>query len=447
MGLSSTINREMAKFSTQINKNQEMRNLARTLEIIYWIMALAIGLTVIAFSPLISNYWLKSNSLSPETVKSAIIIMGLVIVVRWPHAFYAGGLMGLQKQFVLNILKVGIETLRNVGVILILWLYSPTILAFLGWQIIMYSINIAIIAWLFWRAIPPSEHKPVFSFQSIKEIWRFAAGMTGMTLLTTLLTQLDKIILSKMLPLKEFGYYMLASSLAMGLGLLISPIYSAVFPKLTQLATLGDEKQVAKVYHAGCQVMAIVVLPISLEMAFFSKEILLLWTHSPETAENSFRILSVLIIGTGLNGLLNMPAALQLAYGWTSLGVYANTVAVIVLVPLLIVMTLHFGAIGAAFAWFLLNFGYFLFTVYLLHRKILKGHLMQWYVEDVGKPAAIVLLVVIFFRQFLPNMLELSSFGKLIGLGCIYVVSLLLCTMTFKSARDWLMMRFQGRSI
>lgn len=42
MGLSTTINREMARLSVLPGKEQEMRNLVRTLEVIYWGIAGAI---------------------------------------------------------------------------------------------------------------------------------------------------------------------------------------------------------------------------------------------------------------------------------------------------------------------------------------------------------------------------------------------------------------------
>ena len=44
----------------------------------------------------------------------------------------------------------------------------------------------------------------------------------------------DKIILIKLLPLEAFGYYVLASTVASGLSFLETPIYTAVFPRLSQ---------------------------------------------------------------------------------------------------------------------------------------------------------------------------------------------------------------------
>ena len=60
-----------------------------------------------------------------------------------------------------------------------------------------------------------------------------------------LLVLTDKIVLSRLLTLEEFGYYTLAGVVAASLYLLINPVYNAVFPRLTQLVTLGDQTSIA----------------------------------------------------------------------------------------------------------------------------------------------------------------------------------------------------------
>ena len=55
MGLSNTLNREMARLSVLPDKEQEMRNLVRTLEVIFWSIAIFVGITVVSLSPFIST--------------------------------------------------------------------------------------------------------------------------------------------------------------------------------------------------------------------------------------------------------------------------------------------------------------------------------------------------------------------------------------------------------
>jgi hypothetical protein len=130
MGLSGTMNREMARLSVLPGKEQEVRNLVRSLEIIYWAMALVIGIAVIAVSPFIAHHWVRAEQLSSSTIEQAVLIMGFTLMLQWPMSFYAGGLMGLQMQILLNAINSGMSTLRGVGAVAVLWLISPTIQAF-----------------------------------------------------------------------------------------------------------------------------------------------------------------------------------------------------------------------------------------------------------------------------------------------------------------------------
>ena len=92
------------------------------MEILYWGIAVFVGIAIVSLSPFIANHWIKAGQLSPKTIEQALLIMGFIMVFQMPIGFYSGGLMGLQKQVLLNIINVCMSTLRGVGAVLILWL-------------------------------------------------------------------------------------------------------------------------------------------------------------------------------------------------------------------------------------------------------------------------------------------------------------------------------------
>jgi O-antigen/teichoic acid export membrane protein len=204
--------------------------------------------------------------------------------------------------------------------------------------------------------------------------------------MTLILTQLDKVILSKMLTLKMFGYYTLAGMAASAIGYLVAPCFTAIYPRFTQLVAADNRTELRACYHRGCQLVSVLILPTAVVISLFSREILFLWTRSQVAAEQASLVLSLLVIGGALNGLMNMPFALQLANGWTSLAVYGNAISVAVMVPIIILLTQHFGAPGAAIAGIILYGGYLLFALPITHRRLLPGETRRWYLEDVGYP-------------------------------------------------------------
>ena len=427
MGLSSTLNRELAILSSQEGKQQDSRDLVRTLEIIYWGITFLISLSVFIISPLLADSWIKSQALSRDSVQAAIALMGLVIAFQFPFSLYSGGLLGLQRQVLLNGIIVAMSTLRGIGMILILWLVSPTIQAFFLWQAFISLLQTLVTLVFLWRSLPQSQRRSHFRKDLWLGIWRFSVGMTGISLVSLILTQTDKIILSKILTLENFGYYNLASTVASGVTIVIAPIFTSVFPKFSELVSRKEEQKLTELYHKSAQLLGVLVLPICVTLSLFSKDILLLWTGNLEIANKAYLMTSLLTIGTSLNGLMNVPYALQLAYGWTKLAFSVNVVAIVFLTPSLFVLTSLYGGVGASVIWAVLNWSYVLIVVHFMHLRLLRGELIIWYIEDIVRPmfgALTVGLVMLFiFKSVYPqpslNIFSLSIVTSLTFLGAL----------------------------
>lgn len=420
MGLTATVSRELARLSALENKARDMRDLVRTLEIIYWMIAIVIIFVVILIAPWIATKWLNANKLSIETIQQVIVLMGLIVALRMPYGFYGGGILGLQRQVLLNGIKIGIETLKSGGAVLILWLVSPTIISFFLWQTTVAVFGACLITIAMWRSLPENfANIPSFQPVIIRKLWRFAAGMSAITVLSVILVQMDKVVLSNMLSLDEFAYYSLASTVSLGLYVIIGSMFSAIYPHFTGLVAKQDEVILKELYHKSCQMMTVLVIPPALVVSFFSFQIMQLWTQNEVITEHTAPILSVLVIGNALNGMMNLPFALQLAHGWTRLGIGMNMIAIIVLLPMLIIAVESYGSLGAAVIWLLLNVSYIVFGMVLMHRKLFKSELSQWIVTDFGLPSLASLGVVACFWLALPERLGLIGQLFWVSMACL----------------------------
>jgi O-antigen/teichoic acid export membrane protein len=439
LGLSPTMNREMARYSVLPGKTGEARDFVRTLEIGYWAIGILIGCAVWYSAPYIASHWIKTGNISPSEVRRAVTIMGALTALQWPLSFYQGGLLGLQRQVLHNGITIATSTLSGGGALLILWLVSPTVSAFFTWQIAVSLLQAGVTTIALWGCLPRSDHAARFDPGITRNIWGFAAGMSGITITALVLTQLDKVILSKMLTLKTFGYYILAGMVGNGLsGLLIAPMFNTIFPRFSALVAARDEKSLLEMYHGSTQVMAVMILPAAAVIAIFSPEIMLLWTGSPEIADNTAPIVSLLVAGTALNGLMNLPYALQLSHGWTRIGIAINTFFILTLVPAIVLMTMHYGAPGAASAWLALNGIYMIIGVPLTHRRLLKGEAFRWFTKDVGIPMAGSLIIAGIARLLFPGFESPSRFlsGSLLLL--VFALTVAGAAMCTPATRDFL---------
>lgn len=444
LGLSPTMNREMARYSVQPDKADEARDLVRTAETASWGIGISIGILLLALAPAIASHWFKAGALPIAEIRRSVGIMGLVVALQLPLGCYQGGLMGLQKQVVLNGVRVASATAAGAGAILILWKISPTPTAFFSWQIAVTVFQVALTMVLLRRNLPKG-HRPARSdARLVRNVWRFAAGMSGITVTALILTQMDKVILSNMLNLKMFGYYTLAGVVSGGLYMFITPVFSAVFPRLSALVAAGDERETRLLYHRGSQAMAVLVLPIAAILSVFSFELVSLWTGSPEMARRAAPLVSLLATGTALNGLMNLPYALQLAHGVTRIGIAINSALIVLLVPATVLLARLYGAVGGAAVWLILNGIYMAVGIPITHRRLLAGETRRWMLEDVGPPLLGAVAVA-----FVGRLLIAGTMHRLAATASLAAV--LLCAMAVAAflapeTRSWVMNNLKAKN-
>ncbi len=392
LGLAPTINREVARCSASGNL-REAGGLLHTLAMIYWGMAGAIALILLALAPFIAEFWLRSQSLPLETVTQALMLMGLVVAFRWPVGLYQGALMGAQRMTVSSAISMAMVTLGSVGAVGVLVFISPTIQAFFMWQAIVGLIYAFTIREAAWRIVG-RQGSAEFDMAGLRRIWRFSAGMSGIAVSAIILMQLDKILLSKILSLDDFGRYMLAGTLAAGLYVLLTPVFNAVYPRMSALVAVGDIEKLKVLYRSGTRLLLAVLFPTAIAVAIFSKDLVFLWTGNMELASSVAPVVSLFVIGTSLNGVMHFPYALQLAYGMTRLPLMINTILITALVPVTVFLSVSYGAVGGAAAWAILNTIYVLLGTWLTHRVLLKGMAFKWLTVDVAIPLGLSLLIV-----------------------------------------------------
>jgi O-antigen/teichoic acid export membrane protein len=421
MGIAPTINREVARCSASGNLKEAGR-LLHSLAVVYWSVAGVIALLIVSLAPLIAEYWLQSNHLSQQTIKHAVMLMGLVIACRWPIGLYQGALVGAQRLTVMSSVSIAMVTFGNLGAVAVLIFLSPTIEAFFIWQACVGLLHAVSMRWAAWGVI--GRLKEVrFDVDELKRIWRFSAGMSGIAVSGLVFTQLDKVILSKIVELKEFGHYMLATAVVSGLYLLIAPTFNVVYPRLSALVVTGDREKLTDLYRVGTRLLASVLFPVAMLLVVFPQELVYAWTRNQAIASSVAPIIALLAVGTALHGVMHFPYSLQLAYGVTRLPLTINAILIVVWIPLIIGFALKFGALGGAMAWLVLQVLYAVLGTWLTHRRLLKGVGRTWLFQDVGVPLGLSILVG-FSGYYATNAAEYSLYVKLIwGAGLAIIAS------------------------
>ena len=260
------------------------------------------------------------------------------------------------------------------------------------------------------------------------------------SLTSVVLSQIDKIILSKVLSLEMFGYYALASVVANTLSYFIVSIFNALFPRFSQLVKTGNLLELELLYHKGCQLMSVVVFSTSSILFFFSFEILSLWINNITTVENTYLLVSILVVSRALSSLIYMPAALQYAHSWTALITNVNILSIIFFGVFSYILGGGAIAIDVAILLLIVNFIRLVVIMPIMHRRLLRDQKIKWFVYDVALPGLISAGVTWFLYLLLPN--NLSRVGLLIGLIFISSIVILATLFSTKVTRNWLILNF-----
>ena len=422
LGITPTLNREMARLQAGMHTAASIRDLLRSLEGLCAMLAVLMVLSVWLCAPWLADGWLVATQLPESWLVESLRVMGFVLAARWLEQLYRGALQGLQDMVWLNFAQAALATLRWGGALLVLVLVSPTVTAFFAWQGLVAVLALALLSVRTYRLLPEAAFRSRFRLSALHEIRGFAGGMFLSALLGFLLIQADKLIISKMLPLEQLGYYTFAAVGAGGLLQLITPMNTAVFPKLTELATSRDTTSLARVYLRSCEWMAAAILPPALLLTVFAEPTLLLWTGDSTLARSVAPLLSMLALGTLLSGFMNLPYMLQLANGWPGLSIRINLVAVCVVVPLLVWAVPRYGAIGAACAWVALNTGYVLVGPHLMHKRLLPEVKWKWYRTAVVTPLAAGGVAAGTLLQLLPVPHSRDSAALIIS--CVFLATI-----------------------
>jgi O-antigen/teichoic acid export membrane protein len=259
----------------------------------------------------------------------------------------------------------------------------------------------------------------MFSAKIFKRLWRFSSGMALTSISAAFLANVDRIALSKMVPTEELGKYAVAFTATGLIQMGIQPFYRAFFPRYSELVSSGDVKLLHEEYFRSCQLMAIVIIPLGIIGWHFAPQILYGWLGKyDQTIIDIFRWL---LIGIMCSGIMWLPAAFQQAHGWTSLHASMIIGALLIGVPIMLYCINTFGVVGATAIWFIHGVIGITVGLWLMHRRLLKGALLNWYTSVLMPPLLASLFVLLISKWLYPSnnekWVDLIWIGLTIMLG------------------------------
>ena len=385
VGLTPTMARESARFQGGASTALEYRRLTRALEGVFFGVALLGCILLLAIASPMASGWLKASELPMHKITQSLQLIAFIVALRWMSGLYRGVITGAERLVWLSGFNSLVATGRFVLVLPLLMFVSATPLAFFAFQLAMAVFELVGLAWMAYRLLPPVDHgqRIQWEWAPLKPVLKFSLSIAFTSSVWVLVTQTDKLILSKILPLADYGYFTVAVLVAGGIMIVSSPISSAIMPRMARLHAEGKNEEMIAVYRQATQIVTVTAIPIALLLIFFAPQILWVWTGDTALVERASPVLSLYAIGYAFLAVSAFPYYLQYAKGDLRLHLIGNMLFLVFLIPSVIWASNKHGVIGAGWAWLLANALYCLIWTPVVHRKIAPRLHIGWIISDV----------------------------------------------------------------
>lgn len=403
MGLSTTLVRQVAYARGQIGGFEKFQNLLKSFEMIFFVISFSSVACIFFSKNWLAHGWIKSVALNPDDIAYCINIMGLIIGVRFFSTLYRSGIIGFEDQVWINKASVIINSLKYIGSFLILVYISNEIRYFFEYQLVIGVLEAVFLGKRFYYNLPSIDSAIncfKIDWDALRAILPFALGIAYTSTILIVVTQFDKLLLSGVLSLEDFGYFSLITLIAGAVLNLSTPVFMAFLPKMTMLASKGNLKEMVDVYVNMTQVITWISFSSAVLIGIFPREIL----YSLTGGENAFvwghEILFWYVLGSAIFVLGTFQYYLQNAIGTLRLYVIGSTLSFVIMVPLIYFVTIKYGALGAGQLWFAFGSIWFLGWTSVVHRKLVPGFHLKWLLKD--------LLPILLFIGFLSCLLRIN---------------------------------------
>ncbi|MDF1884416.1 oligosaccharide flippase family protein, partial [Sulfurimonas sp. SAG-AH-194-C21] len=365
LGLSGTLAREAARLN---NKLRELQNIIKSIELFYYMMGAVIVTIIYFFSEWIVTKWLNIEELRLSTVVISIQLMGLMIAIKLNISLYRGIIIGFENQVWLNIYNIIFNSFRFIGAFLIIYFITTDILYFFLYQTVVVLVEYIVIVQKV-KGYFSKFGDAIYSFNSLKNIIHFALSLGISTMLWIAFSQFDKLFLSHLVTLTEYGYYSLVIVIISALMNLVAPIGQAVLPRMVALYANNNIEKMFDLYYILTKIISILMFSVVGIISYYAFELLFVWTGNHEAAQWGAPILRWYAIGSAFASLIQLLYFLQYAHGNLKYHLRFHLI-----IPFIGISTMYFvlttyGPIAIGFFWFTYNILIFIFWSYFIHKK------------------------------------------------------------------------------
>lgn len=372
LGVSPALARQLSRHRAGALGSADAASLLAAAEVVFLFGGLAAGGAFILGSPWIAGHWLGASSLPPHELDLSLRLIGALLVVRWLTGLYQSALVGLERQIRVNAVALAAAIARYGGALAALVWFSASPVLFFAVQAAVTLVEAGLCRAMLRAAMPRAHGRWRDGWPPLRREFRFALGLTAASVASTLIAQADKLTLSHVLPLGEFGLFGLVVSIVGGITMVVPPFVQAFQPRLTTLLAQGRRDEFVHVYRLSAALILALAAGFAGTIAAHPDWVIFAWTGRATLAAHLAPTLTAYAAGAAIASFLFVPFLLQYAQGQVRLHVIGALGFAVVWIPAEVWAALTHGALGAGEVWLAGNLLYLLLWVPVIHARLLS---------------------------------------------------------------------------
>lgn len=441
-GLTPLLGRQVARWRAGAVSPVALLQFVRSMEWIFIGIASIACLAAIPSMGMVADLLGVGQRITRDEVVQALTIMVPIIALRWITGFHRAIITGAERIVLLGAMTAGFSTLRFLGILPVFMLVGTDPATFFLYQLMVAVVELVCLSVAAHRQLPRADQAIVWNWRPLRESFGLSLTIAFTAGAWVAVVNIDKLVLSTMLPLSEYAVFTIAIMAAGGINLIVAPMVTVVQPRLTRLVAMDDAVGAIQLYRQISRFIAVIAGSAGIVLALFSERILLAWIGDPAVVENGGMILALYAIGNGLLACAAPAYLLQFAHGRMRLHTYGTALLFVLLVPAIIIGASKGGAQGAAWVWASLGFLYLVSWIPMVHARMMPGQHWTWLIKDIAAPLASGLVAGVLAVVMLPASGNRMVLGAEVVVAAIAVLAASACStsatrMMFFRMSDW----------
>lgn len=308
-----------------------------------------LGLVVGQFAvPWLIGHWFnQAQGVGGE----AGLVLRLVLVqflFQFANGAHTGYWNGLEAQKLANFRQCAFGTAKHVGALVLVYFWRADALAYL-----MSFTLVSSLEWWINRGTVRRELGEFFagtvSVDDFRALTREVGVLALGVLVGMLVSQVDRIVLSRSVDIASFGRYVIVANLGLAFMQLQYPLMRAFFPRIVRAAANGGGSSLR---HLGLGVFLLCVLPCAV-VAAAAPWLLKIWLSDPQMVAEGTAPLRLILTAVAVNAMYHLIYQRILVQGEGRIVLLINVVVLILVVPITVVAAREFGIVAGGLAWLL----------------------------------------------------------------------------------------------